>query len=76
MCVCLPKKGTSLTFRDVLLCEDLQFNLLSASKLVDAGCRVVFERGMPRIECPGNKVLLLERVGNVFEFVAQSLGGQ
>ena len=74
------KKGSPISFSNVLHCSELDFDLLGVSQLVDSGCEVVFSKVKSYIRCPDGRAIEIERNGKVFELNLKtgspSLGGQ
>jgi len=63
--LCLSDNGDTVNISDVLVCENLSFNLLSVLKLEEKGCKVVFEDSCVKIIF-GNKVLKGQLQGKLY----------
>ncbi|XP_063230709.1 copia protein isoform X1 [Bacillus rossius redtenbacheri] len=62
---CMSEGGENIKIRDVLVCENLAFNLLSVRKLEEKGCKVSFENSCVKIVC-GRKVMLGQVFGRLY----------
>ena len=61
------RSGTrNLTIKDVLICNDLNYNLLSVTKMENAGCQVIFGDGKVKFLKNGTTFLEGEKQGNLY----------
>jgi hypothetical protein len=65
---CIIKANDHFTLNDVALVDELRYNLLSISQLVDADLNVFFHKsGSHVLDSSGNLVCVISHIGKAFQ---------